>query len=156
MTTQNRPPKKNNKQQKQQFQQMFRNSFFPAIFVLIILYFLLSSLSTTGNEIPYSKFKDAVRSGKIASVLQISKNLIEGEMIGQDGKKTKFTTTRVEDPQLILGRLPLEASRQERRAIRGGDEDGDARPAHAALPVGLPAAPGAAAAGRRASRTPRQ
>ncbi|HJZ11243.1 MAG TPA: ATP-dependent metallopeptidase FtsH/Yme1/Tma family protein, partial [Acidobacteriota bacterium] len=99
MTAQNRSPKKN--QQQNKFQQMFRNSFFPAIFVLIILYFLLSSLSTTGNEIPYSKFKDAVRTGKIASVLQISKNLIEGEMIGTDGKKVKFTTTRVEDPQLI-------------------------------------------------------
>jgi len=99
MTTQNRPPTKNKPDNK--FQQAFRNSFFPAIFVLIILYFLFSSMSTGGNEIPYSTFKNYVKENRVASVV-ISKNSIEGDLKGEtDVKKSKFTTARVEDPDLI-------------------------------------------------------
>jgi cell division protease FtsH len=98
MTPQDRNPKKGKPDNR--FQQLFRNSFFPAVFILIILYFLFSGITTTGNEIPYSKFKDYVRQGQLKFV-SISKNTIEGEYIGPDAKRTKFTTTRVEDPQLI-------------------------------------------------------
>src|SRR5262245_4801201 len=96
MTPQNRPPQK----QDNRFQQMFRNSFFPAIFLLIILYFLFSGSSAPGNEIDYSKFRNLVKDKKVSSVV-ISKNTIEGEYIGTDGKKAKFTTSRVDDTQLI-------------------------------------------------------
>jgi cell division protease FtsH len=94
MNGQNRPPKKPDNR----FQQIFRNSFFPAIFVLIILYFLFSSISTSGNEISYSDFRQALKDGRVATVV-LSKNTIEGDIL-KDGKKVKFTTTRVEDPQL--------------------------------------------------------
>ncbi len=98
MTTQDRQPKKQ-KEPQNKFQQIFRNSFFPAIFVLIIVYFLFSTITTPANEIKYSKFKDYVKEGRVTSVL-ISKTEIEGDMTGTDGKPTKFTTARVEDPQL--------------------------------------------------------
>jgi cell division protease FtsH len=81
------------------FQQLFRNSFFPAIFILIILYFVFGS-SPAGTELPYSTFKKYLNEGKISSVV-VSKNNIEGEMPGTDGKKTKFTTVRVEDNELV-------------------------------------------------------
>jgi cell division protease FtsH len=93
-------PKKNKQPQQNRFQQIFRNSFFPAIFVLIILYFLLSGITAPGNEIPYSTFKKNVKDGKVASVV-LSKNTIEGEMLAADNKRAKFTTTRVDDSQLI-------------------------------------------------------
>src|SRR5262245_66094766 len=96
MTPQNRPPQK----PENRFQQMFRNSFFPAIFLLILLYFLFSGISAPGNEIEYSKFRTLVKEKKVSS-LTISKNTIEGEYKGSDGKPTKFTTSRVEDTQLI-------------------------------------------------------
>jgi cell division protease FtsH len=99
MTPQDRSPKKGKPDNR--FQQLFRNSFFPAIFILIILYFLFSGLTTTGNDIPYSKFKELVKEKKIRSV-SISKNVIEGELAGgSPGKHPKFTTTRVDDLQLI-------------------------------------------------------
>lgn len=79
---------------------MFRNSFFPAIFLLIILYFLFSGISVPGNEIDYSKFRNLVKDKKVTSVV-ISKNTIEGEYLGPDSKKAKFTTSRVDDTQLI-------------------------------------------------------
>jgi cell division protease FtsH len=100
MNTQDKPPKKNKQQPQNRFQQIFRNSFFPAIFVLIILYFLLSGITAPGNEIPYSTFKNRVKEGKVSSVV-LSKNTIEGEIQTADGKKAKFTTTRVDDTQLI-------------------------------------------------------
>jgi len=97
MGSQSRPPQKNKPESR--FQQIFRNSFFPAIFVLIILYFLFS-YTPAGNDIAYSTFKNYVKEGKITSVV-LSKNVIEGEMLGPDGKKVKFASTRVDDPQLI-------------------------------------------------------
>ena len=79
---------------------MFRNSFFPAIFLLIILYFLFSGISVPGNEIDYSKFRSLVKDKKVTTVV-ISKNSIEGEYTGTDGKPVKFTTSRVDDTTLI-------------------------------------------------------
>ena len=81
------------------FQQLFRNSFFPAIFILIILYFLFGS-APAGTELPYSTFKTYLKEGKISSVT-VSKTSIEGDMSAPDGKKTKFTTVRVDDNDLI-------------------------------------------------------
>jgi len=96
MKTQQDKNPKNNKEPDNKFYRIFRNSFFPAIFVLIILYFLFSGITTTGNEIPYSTFKRDVKEGKITAVV-LSKNVIEGEY--KDHRK--FTTTRVEDEQLV-------------------------------------------------------
>src|SRR5437773_2720051 len=94
MSAQNRPPNKNQPEKK--FQQVFRNFFFPAVFILIILYVVFSGINTTGNEIDYSKFKDLVSEGQITSVT-LSKTVIEG--VKKD--KSRFTTTRVDDQQLI-------------------------------------------------------
>ncbi len=98
MTAQ-KPPQQQKNAPENRFQQLFRNSFFPAIFILIILYFLFGS-TPAGTELPYSTFKTYLKEGKISSVV-VSKNSIEGEMTGQDGKKTKFTTVRVEDNELV-------------------------------------------------------
>lgn len=97
MVNQDRQPKK---KPDNKFNQAFRNSFFPAVFVLIILYFLFSGINSGGNEIAYSTFKSYVTEQKVATVV-ITKNTIEGELKGSDPKKpAKFTTTRVDDPDL--------------------------------------------------------
>jgi cell division protease FtsH len=98
MTPQNRPTNKQKPDNK--FQQTIRNSFFPIIFVLIILYFLFSGMNPSGNQISYSDFRNDVKDNKVASVV-ISKNTIEGTLKGAPPDKEKFTTNRVEDPDLI-------------------------------------------------------
>ncbi len=98
MTTQNRNQKK--PQPENRFQQIFRNSFFPGIFILIILYLVFTGINPPGNEISYSAFKNAVKEGRVSSLV-ISKNAIEGEVIDASGKRTRFTTVPIEDTQLI-------------------------------------------------------
>ena len=48
----------------------------------------------------YSEFKELITKGKISDV-GIDKETIEGELSLEDGKKVKFLTVRVEDPDLI-------------------------------------------------------
>jgi cell division protease FtsH len=100
MTTQNRSQKKPPKQPESRFQQIFRNSFFPGIFILIILYLLFTTMNPPGNEISYASFKNAVKQQRVMTAV-ISKNTIEGDMLDSTGKKIRYTTVAVEDPQLI-------------------------------------------------------
>ena len=52
------------------------------------------------KTIQYSEFKELVAKGKIADV-SIDKETIQGELTLEDGKKVKFLTVKVEDPDLI-------------------------------------------------------
>jgi cell division protease FtsH len=56
-------------------------------------------LSPTGRQIPYSEFKQLVRSGQVAEVA-VGDTTIRGQLKKADGP-TAFTTTRIEDPKLI-------------------------------------------------------
>jgi cell division protease FtsH len=56
-------------------------------------------LSPTGRQIPYSEFKQLVRSGQVAEV-SVGDTTIRGQLKKADGPTT-FTTTRIEDPKLI-------------------------------------------------------
>jgi cell division protease FtsH len=56
-------------------------------------------LSPTGRQIPYSEFKQLVRSGQVAEVA-VGDTTIRGQLKKADGP-TGFTTTRIEDPKLI-------------------------------------------------------
>ncbi len=72
------------------------------IFVLLILG-LFNVYLYTKEEIKtlqYSEFKELITKGKISG-LGIDKETIEGELSLEDGKKIKFLTIRVEDPELI-------------------------------------------------------
>ena len=52
------------------------------------------------RTIQYSEFKELITKGKIADV-SIDKETIQGELTLEDGKKVKFLTVKVEDPDLI-------------------------------------------------------
>jgi cell division protease FtsH len=56
-------------------------------------------LSPTGRQIPYSEFKQLVRSGQVAEVA-VGDTTIRGQLKKADGPTT-FSTTRIEDPKLI-------------------------------------------------------
>jgi cell division protease FtsH len=72
------------------------------IVVLIVLGLLNGYFFSKGEvkTIQYSEFKELVAKGKIADV-SIDKETIQGEVTLEDGKKTKFLTVKVEDPDLI-------------------------------------------------------
>jgi cell division protease FtsH len=72
------------------------------IVVLIVLgllngYFFAKEEMKT---IQYSEFKELMAKGKIADI-SIDKETIQGELTLEDGKKVKFLTVKVEDPDLI-------------------------------------------------------
>ena len=85
---------KNNKTKKFTFLYFF--------FVLLILGLLNGYLYTKGEikTLQYSEYKELITKGKISGVA-IDKETIEGELSLEDGKKVKFLTVRVEDPELI-------------------------------------------------------
>lgn len=85
---------KNNKTKKFTFLYFF--------FVLLILGLLNGYLYTKSEikTLQYSEFKELITKGKISGVA-IDKETIEGELSLEDGKKIKFLTVRVEDPELI-------------------------------------------------------
>ena len=56
-------------------------------------------LSPTGRQIPYSEFKQLLRSGQVAEVA-VGDTTVRGQLKKADGPTT-FTTTRIEDPKLI-------------------------------------------------------
>ena len=72
------------------------------IVVLIVLGLLNGYFFSKGEQrtIQYSEFKEFIAKGKIADV-SIDKETIQGELTPEDGKKVKFLTVRVEDPDLI-------------------------------------------------------
>jgi cell division protease FtsH len=72
------------------------------IVVLIVLGLLNGYFFAKGEmkTIQYSEFKELMAKGKIADI-SIDKETIQGELTLEDGKKVKFLTVKVEDPDLI-------------------------------------------------------
>jgi cell division protease FtsH len=52
------------------------------------------------KNVPYSEFKELIAKGKISDIV-IDTDTLQGTLILDDGKKTKFLTSRVEDPDLV-------------------------------------------------------
>ena len=57
-------------------------------------------LSTSGRQISYSDFKQAIRSGRVAEVTVGEQSILGAYKTEVNGSKN-FTTTRIEDPKLI-------------------------------------------------------
>jgi cell division protease FtsH len=73
--------------------------YFILAFIAIIAinsYLFKSEVKT----IPYSDFKELMGKGKISDVV-IDTDTVQGTLALEDGKKTKFLTSRVEDPDLV-------------------------------------------------------
>ena len=73
--------------------------YFILAFIAIIAinsYFFRSEVKT----IAYSEFKELVPKGKIADVV-IDSDTVQGTLTLDDGKKTRFLTSRVDDPDLV-------------------------------------------------------
>jgi cell division protease FtsH len=69
-------------------------------FLLVLALAQMYYLTPGGRVIPYSEFKDLVKSGQVAEII-ISDQVIRGTLKQADAKGNKqFTTTRVEDPKL--------------------------------------------------------
>jgi cell division protease FtsH len=69
-------------------------------FLLVLALAQMYYLTPSGRPIPYSEFKDLVKSGQVAEVT-ISDQVIRGTLKQADAKGNRqFTTTRVEDPKL--------------------------------------------------------
>ena len=52
------------------------------------------------KNVPYSEFKELIAKGKIGDIV-IDTETLQGTLTLDDGKKTKFLTSRVEDPELV-------------------------------------------------------
>src|SRR6476660_8356213 len=71
-------------------------------FLLVLGVAQMYFLTSDGRSIPYSEFKQLLKSGKVVEVA-ISDQTVRGtltEEMGTDTKTKLFTTTRVEDPKL--------------------------------------------------------
>jgi cell division protease FtsH len=55
---------------------------------------------TEVKNVPYSEFKELIAKGKISDIV-IDTETLQGTLTLEDGKKTKFLTSRVEDPDLV-------------------------------------------------------
>ena len=80
-----------------------KNFTFLYIIVVFIALVLFNSYLFSKGEmktIQYSEFKELMAKGKISDV-SIDKEKIQGELILEDGKRTKFLTIKVEDPDLV-------------------------------------------------------
>ena len=74
---------------------------FLALLVLAQTYFLVPA----GRQVPYSEFKGLLKEGKVADVT-VGEQVIRGTLKapasgGSDAKPEAFTTTRIEDPNLV-------------------------------------------------------
>ena len=71
---------------------------FLALLILVQTYFLVPA----GRQLSYSEFKSHLREGKIAEVT-VGEQVIRGTLKSStaDGKPEAFTTTRIDDPQLV-------------------------------------------------------
>jgi len=73
--------------------------YFIIAFIAIVVinsYFFKSDVRT----VQYSEFKELIARGKIGDLV-IDTDTIQGNLTLEDGKKTKFLTSRVEDPDLV-------------------------------------------------------
>ncbi|OPY77623.1 MAG: ATP-dependent zinc metalloprotease FtsH 4 [Syntrophorhabdus sp. PtaU1.Bin153] len=68
--------------------------FIIAFFAMIAInsYFFKAEV----KNVPYSEFKELITKGKISDVV-----MVQGTLTLDDGKKTKFLTSRVDDPDLV-------------------------------------------------------
>ena len=73
--------------------------YFIIAFIVIVVvnsYFFTSEV----KHIPYSEFKELITRGKISDVI-IDADSIQGNLTLESGKKTKFLSSRVDDPELV-------------------------------------------------------
>jgi cell division protease FtsH len=68
-------------------------------FLLLLGLAQMYYLTPNGRAVPYSDFKQMVKSGQVAEIT-ISDQMIRGTLKQDDGKGKTFQTTRVEDPKL--------------------------------------------------------
>ncbi|MBP7527104.1 MAG: ATP-dependent zinc metalloprotease FtsH [Syntrophorhabdaceae bacterium] len=73
--------------------------FIIAIIGILVIHSYLSFRSEI-KTVPYSEFKGLVAQAKVGDLL-IDNEKIQGTMTQQDGKKVKFVTSRVDDPDLV-------------------------------------------------------
>jgi len=73
--------------------------FIIAIIGILVIHSYLSFRSEI-KTVPYSEFKGLVTQAKVSDLL-IDNEKIQGTMTQQDGKKVKFVTSRVDDPDLV-------------------------------------------------------
>ncbi|HOD74621.1 MAG TPA: ATP-dependent zinc metalloprotease FtsH [Syntrophorhabdaceae bacterium] len=73
--------------------------FIIAIIGIFVIHSYLSFRSEI-KTVPYSEFKGLVAQMKVSDLI-IDAEKIQGTMTQQDGKKVKFVTSRVEDPDLV-------------------------------------------------------
>jgi len=73
--------------------------YFVIAFIAIIV---INSYLTSGEmkTIPYSEFKQLIPESKVSDLV-VDQDNIQGNLIGTDGKKTRFLTARVDDPDLV-------------------------------------------------------
>jgi cell division protease FtsH len=75
-------------------------------FIYFILAFIAIAIINTYyftseiKNIPYSEFKESITKGKISDLI-IDAEAIQGNIVLDNGKKTRFLTSRVEDPDLV-------------------------------------------------------
>ncbi len=73
--------------------------YFIIAFIAIVVinsYFFKAEVKT----VQYSEFKELITKGKVSDLV-INTETIQGTLTLEDGKKTKFLTSRVEDPDLV-------------------------------------------------------
>jgi len=73
--------------------------YFIIAFIVIVVvnsYFFTSEV----KHVPYSEFKELITKGKISDIV-IDVESIQGNLTLDSGKKTKFLTSRVDDPELV-------------------------------------------------------
>ncbi|OPY04079.1 MAG: ATP-dependent zinc metalloprotease FtsH 4 [Syntrophorhabdus sp. PtaB.Bin184] len=73
--------------------------FIIAIIAIFVIHSYLSFRSEI-KTVPYSEFKGLIAQMKVSDLV-IDAEKIQGTMTQQDGKKVKFVTSRVEDPDLV-------------------------------------------------------
>jgi cell division protease FtsH len=73
--------------------------YFVIAFIAIIV---INSYLTSGEvkTIPYSEFKQLITQDKVSDLV-VDQDNIQGMLVAPDGKKSKFLTARVEDPDLV-------------------------------------------------------
>src|SRR5919108_1567851 len=57
-------------------------------------------MAPSGRQIPYSEFKQAVRSGQVSEIT-VGEQSIHGQFKREQNGAKAFTTTRIEDPKLL-------------------------------------------------------
>jgi len=75
-------------------------------FIYFILGFIAIAIINTYyftseiKNVPYSEFKESITKGKISDLV-IDTETVQGNIVLDNGKKSKFLTSRVEDPDLV-------------------------------------------------------